>query len=44
MIKEYLERKWVWVDKNPRLVSWLGWIKGLITGLFIYHFLSAYFN
>ena len=33
MIKEYLERKWVWVDKNPRLASWLGWIKGLIKGL-----------
>ena len=44
MIKEYLERKWIWVDKSPRLASWMGWIKVLISGLFIYHFLSDYFN
>ncbi len=28
MIKEYLKRKWLWVDKNPRLASCLGWVKG----------------
>ena len=44
MIKEYLERKWLWVDKNPRLASWLGWIKGLILGLLIYHLLNTFNN
>ncbi len=40
MIKEYLKRKWAWVDENPRLASWLGWLKGLISGFLIYYFLD----
>ncbi len=44
MIKEYLKRKWLWVDKNPRLASFLGWVKGLIFGLLIYHLLNTYNN
>ena len=42
MIKEYIKKKWEWVDKNPRLASWLGWLKGLITGLLIYYFIDNY--
>ena len=42
MLREYIKKKWEWVDKNPRLASWLGWIKGLITGLLIYYFIDNY--
>ena len=44
MIKGYLKRKWLWVDKNPRLASWLSWIKGLVSGLLIYNFINTYLN
>ena len=44
MIKEYLKRKWLWVDKNPRLASFLGWVKGLIFVLLIYNLLNTYNN
>ena len=33
MYKEYLERKWEWVDENPRTAAWLGFLKGIIFGI-----------
>lgn len=33
MYKEYLKRKWEWVDENPRPAAWLGWMKGIIFGI-----------
>ena len=33
MYKEYLERKWEWVDENPRLAAWLGFVKGIVFGI-----------
>ena len=33
MYKEYLKRKWEWVDENPRTAAWLGWMKGIIFGI-----------
>ena len=44
MLKEYIKKKWQWVDKNPRLASWLGWFKGLITGLLTYYFIDNYYT
>lgn len=35
MINNYFKRKWEWVDRNPRLAAWIGWAKGLITGLIL---------
>lgn len=33
MYKEYLERKWEWVDENPRTAAWLGFVKGIVFGI-----------
>jgi len=33
MYKEYLERKWAWVDENPRTAAWLGFVKGIVFGI-----------
>ena len=44
MIREYIKKKWEWVDKNPRLASWLGWFKGLITGLLAYYIIDNQFQ
>jgi len=39
MIKNYVKRKWEWVDKNPRKAArkaaWISWLKGLVTGLLL---------
>ena len=42
LFSDLIKKKWEWVDKNPRLASWLGWLKGLITGLLIYYFIDNY--
>ena len=34
-LQSYLKRKWQWVDNNPRKAAWIGWAKGLLTGLLI---------
>jgi len=33
LYREYLKRKWEWVDENPRTAAWLGWMKGIIFGI-----------
>mgnify|MGYP000847817736 CR=1 FL=1 len=33
MYKEYLDRKWEWVDENPRTAAWLGFVKGIVFGI-----------
>ena len=33
MYREYQNRKWEWVDENPRTAAWLGWVKGIIFGI-----------
>ena len=33
MYKEYLEKKWEWVDENPRTAAWLGFVKGIVFGI-----------
>jgi len=37
-LKNYVTRKWQWVDENPRPAVWLAWVKGLVHGLLIYYF------
>jgi hypothetical protein len=39
-MKGYLKRKWEWVDRHPRTAAWLGWFKGLLTGLILWWVLS----
>ena len=35
MIKNYIKRKWDWVDRNPRLAVWISFFKGIIFGIVI---------
>jgi len=35
--KNYIQKKWEWVDKHPRAAAWLGWFKGFVAGFLIWY-------
>ena len=41
MLEKYIQKKWEWVDRNPRAAAWISWIKGLVMGgLLVYAILE----